>query len=252
MLAAAPGLLLGVVAGVLLGVFVSPAVGAPVGVVVVVAASFGVRRMSAKVVLDLLAVRPSDEDDRPRVHNLVEGLCATMGLPRLDVLVVDDPVPNACAVGLSPRDGAVVVTSGLEDQLGLVELEGVLAHELVHVRRHDTAVSAVAVTVLAPLILATGRGTGLLHRATGPGREFSADQRAVAAVRYATGLRDALDRLAGDPVPAGTSAWFGTRRQMATRWLWVDPMVGCRDEETEPGNLDATGVRCAVLGEIYG
>ena len=56
--------------------------------------------------------RPGEEWEHPRLHNLVDGLCATMGLPRPAILVVDSPVPNAMAVGRDPRSAPLVVTSG--------------------------------------------------------------------------------------------------------------------------------------------
>ena len=88
--------------------------------------------------------------EHPRLHNLVDGLCATMGLPRPIICLVDSPVPNAMAVGRDPATAWLIVTSGLDRSLTLVELEGVLAHELVHIKRHDTVVSGVAVIAALP------------------------------------------------------------------------------------------------------
>jgi Zn-dependent protease with chaperone function len=136
-------------------------------------------------VLRAVGARPSQEDDRPRLHNLVDGLCATMGLPQPAICVVDSPVPNAMAVGRDPRGATLVVTSALDHSLTLVELEGVLAHELVHIKRHDTVLAAVAVTTAVPLSLLVGlpRATTRIHSLIGSGREFAADQRAAAVVR---------------------------------------------------------------------
>jgi heat shock protein HtpX len=182
------------------------------------------------------------------VHNLVEGLCATMGLPRPAIFVINDPTPNALAVGREPQHAALVVTSGLEQALSLVELEGALAHELVHVKRRDTATAGAAVAVVAPLAAITGSGAGLVRALVGPGREFRADQRAASVVRYPPGLGSALETMTLTPSPG--SAWPpGPSRSAAiTRWLWIDPMVGARTEGPED-NLDDTAVRAAALAE---
>jgi heat shock protein HtpX len=182
------------------------------------------------------------------VHNLVEGLCATMGLPRPTIYVVNSPVPNALAVGREPRLSALVVTSGLEEALSLVELEGVLAHELVHVKRRDTATAGAAVAVVAPLAAITGSGAGLVRSLVGAGREFVADQRAASVVRYPPGLGSALETMTVAPSPASPWPPGPGRSAGITRWLWIDPMVGARSEGAE-GNLDDTAVRAAALAE---
>ncbi len=190
----------------------------------------------------------SDEEEHPRVHNLVEGLCATMGLPPPQIWLVDSPVPNAMAIGRDPRSASLVVTTGLDRTLSLVELEGVLAHELVHVKRHDTVVAALAVAVALPWALVRGQDAGaqLVHRLLGPGREFTADQRAASVVRYPPGIASALEAM----VLAGSDGapWPPVPGRMAaiSRWLWIDPVVG-GPVESPQGNLDDTRVRAAAL-----
>ena len=88
---------------------------------------------------------------------------------------------------------------------------------------------------------------GLVHRAVGRGREYRADEVAAATVRYPPGLRDALGTLEEGPGPSSDSVFTG-RRWRATRWLWIDPMVGSRGDPVE-GELDATSVRRAALAE---
>jgi len=83
-----------------------------------------------------------------------------MGLDRPDIAVVVSDVPNALAVGRDPKSATLVVTTGLDAALGLVELEGVLAHELVHIKRHDTVLSSVAVLVAAPWSVVRGTTVG--------------------------------------------------------------------------------------------
>ena len=171
---------------------------------------------------------PAHEDDQPRLHNLVDGLCATMGLPAPGHRRGRERVPNALALGRDPRAATLVVTSGLDQALTLVELEGVLAHELVHIKRHDTVLSAVAVPSPCPVGRCPGhRGRRrTVHRLVGRGREFSADQRAALVVRYPAGIGSALETMVDRPPDAG--AWPPDRGRIAalTRWLWVDPMAG--------------------------
>jgi Zn-dependent protease with chaperone function len=138
------------------------------------------------------------------------------------------------------------VTSGLLERLGLIEMEGVVAHELVHVRRRDAAVSAVAIATAGVVAWATGRD-GLVHLAVGRGREFGADQAAAVAVRYPLGLRDALASMGGRP--SGRESPFSGRRWAVTRWIWIDPMVGAA-EQAPLGELDATDVRVDALAEL--
>src|SRR6202042_87706 len=106
------------------------------------------------------------EDDNPRLFNVTEGLCATFGLRPPDLYVVYDAVPNSCALGRDDDSAALVVTSGLLDTMGPIELEGVIAHELAHVKRHDNSVSVVALT------LARFGGEGIGRWCVGQSREY--------------------------------------------------------------------------------
>ena len=178
--------MVGVVIGLVLVLVGLPLIGVLALVVLAVGGTLWLWRAAPALVVRAVGARPSQEWEHPRLHNLVDGLCATMGLPRPTICVVESAVPNAMAVGRDPDSAVLVVTSGLDRSLSLVELEGVLAHELVHIKRHDTAVAAVAVVTAVPwsLIRGTPAGADTVHRLIGPGREFSADQRAAAVVRY--------------------------------------------------------------------
>jgi len=247
LLTVADGLVAAVVAGVVLGVALGPLIGVVVGVVVVVVVTALLRRAADAMAVSVLGAVPLGEGEDPGLENLVEGLCATFGLRVPALLVVDDEVPNACALGRDPSRAALVVTSGLLDRLDLIEMEGVIAHELAHVKRHDTAVSAAALAALRPLGW-LGGSERWLHAALGPGREYRADQVAATTVRYPPGLRDALEVLSRGPEPAPGSV-FAPRSLARTRWLWIDPMVGRRLGTTLVGENDATTVRIAALGE---
>jgi Zn-dependent protease with chaperone function len=243
-----PGLVAGAIVGLVLAAVGLPLLGAAAFVLGAVGISLWLWLHAPSIIIRSVGARPSDEWEHPRLHNLVDGLCATMGLPRPTVCVVDSPVPNAMAVGRDPDAASLVVTSGLERSLTLVELEGALAHELVHIKRQDMVVAGAAVVATAPLaaIIGLGKASDRVHALIGRGREFSADQRAARVVRYPPGIASALDTMvsvedAGSPWPPGRG-----RVAALTRWLWIDPMAGDQDGEPVEGNLDDTRVRAAA------
>src|SRR4051812_23001697 len=108
---------------------------------------------SDKVALKMSRARPAPEDEYRRLHNLVEGLCIGAGIPKPRLYIVDDPAPNAFSTGRNPEHSAVVVTTGLLEKMNRVELEGVLAHELSHIRNYDILVSTLAVTMVGMVAL---------------------------------------------------------------------------------------------------
>jgi len=134
-----------------------------------------------RLVLRLSHARPVSPDEEPRYHNLIEGLCVSAGLPKPELYVVDDAAANSFATGRSPAHAAIVVTTGLLEKLSRMELEGVLAHELAHVRSNDILVTGLGTVLVAlPLMPAGGLATRLLSALVGRGRESDAD---VAGVR---------------------------------------------------------------------
>lgn len=110
------------------------------------------------------------KQDAPRYYRLVENLCITTGTPMPKLYVVDDPAPNAFATGRTPEEASITVTTGLFEIMTDRELEGVLGHELGHIRNYDIRVSlivfglVVAVAVLADILMRVaffgGRGRG--------------------------------------------------------------------------------------------
>ena len=185
--------LVGLVPGVLVAVVLVLAGQAVVAVAALVVVAGGTAwwtwRSAPGRVARAVGARPSDEIDHPRLHNLVDGLCASMGLSRPTIFVVEHDVPNAMAVGRDASTACLIVTSGLEQALSLVQLEGVLAHELVHVKRGDIVLAGMAAVALAPwsVVVGVARAGDQVHALVGPGREFTADQRAAAVVRYPRG-----------------------------------------------------------------
>ena len=253
--AAVPAVVLGVVVGIVVGTVA----GAGAAVAACVVAVLFVHVRALPIALRLVGAVPVADGALPALANQVEGLCATIGVSPPELWLVDDPVANSCALaGPGPRE-VLVVTSGLLERMGLIEMEGVVAHELVHLKRRDAAVSSVALASVGLVSWLTGRDA-LVHRAVGRGREYGADQAAALAVRYPPGLHAALASMggpAGEPAgePAGgqrgqrgRASAFAGRRWAATRWIWIDPMVG--DREAAPdGELDATRARMDALAQ---
>lgn len=244
----APALVAGLLVGLVLvaaGLF---AVGGAAFVVITVGVASWLWWTAPALVVRSIGAEPSNEHEHPRLHNLVDGLCATMGLVRPTICVTESSVPNAMAVGRDPDSAMLIVTSELDRSLSLVELEGVLAHELVHIKRNDTAVAGLAVVAVAPWAAIRGRDAGaeLVHRLVGRGREYAADQRAAEVVRYPPGIASALETM----VAGQTLAWppRGGLIASLTRWLWIDPLAGPSVGSAEQmGNLDDTRVRAAAL-----
>ena len=228
----------------LLTVSVSIIAGVVALVVAAAAFMYAFWRLAPWVALRRIGATVADEDDDPRLFNVTEGLCATFGLSMPTLHILDDPVPNACVLGRDSRRSDLVVTSGLLRTLHLVELEGVVAHELAHVKRGDNGVSCVGVT-LATLF----GGERTLRRCVGENREFRADVVGASIVRYPSGLLGALCTMMESVPPSATSFFASPARFGPTRWVWIDPWVGHRDDPVYPGDLDATWVRAAALSE---
>jgi len=102
---------------------------------------------SDKLVLRMYHAREVTSAQAPDIYSIVRGLADRANLPMPKVYVVDTPMPNAFATGRNPSHAAVAVTTGITRILDRNELEGVLAHELAHVKNRDTLISSVAATI---------------------------------------------------------------------------------------------------------
>jgi Zn-dependent protease with chaperone function len=233
-----------VLLGILLGVGVSLIVGLIALVIAGGVGTYLMWRLAPAFALRRIGARPVDEQDEPRYYEVTEGLCATFGLSMPSLNVVDDDVPNACALGRDARRSDLVVTTGLLRRVDPIELEGVIAHELAHVKRGDNGVSCLGIT-LATL----WGGESTLRRCVGENREYRADVVGASAVRYPRGLLSALHLMMEGPSPLGGSLFATPARFGPTRWVWIDPCVGHREDPPVPGDLDVTPVRAAALTE---
>jgi heat shock protein HtpX len=207
--------------------------------------------------------RPATVEEHPRLHNLIEGLCIAAGLPKPRIYIVDDAAPNAFATGRNPRHAAIAVTTGLLEKMNRVELEGVLAHELSHIKNYDILVSTLAVTLVGVISIASNVGIRFLwfgmgrrgsDREGGGGpqailailgfvllalspliaramqatvsrrRETLADVSAMEITRYPPGLISALEKLRDDTTIVGSASH-------ATAHLWIEQPMAHTPEE---------------------
>lgn len=107
----------------------------------------------SKMALAMNGAQAIQKKDNPRVWRLVENLAITNGMPMPKVYIIDDPAPNAFATGRDPKHAVVAVTTGLLEIMNDAELEGVLAHEMGHVKNYDIRVSMVAFALTAVISL---------------------------------------------------------------------------------------------------
>ena len=215
-----------------------------------------------KIALAVSRARPAPLEEYQRLHNLVEGLCIAGGLPKPGVYIIDDPAPNAFATGRNPNHAAIAVTTGLLEKLNRVELEGVVAHELSHIRNYDILVSTLAVVMVGAVALMADlairmmwwNGGRVARRGDQPdgnnpfayagivllivapiiakimqatisrSRETLADVSACQLTRYPPGLISALEKLKDDTTVTHSAS-------TATAHLWIEqPMSGVGDD----------------------
>lgn len=117
------------------------------GLVIAAVMNFASYFWSDKIALMANGARPVTREQLPRVYRIVEQLTQRVGLPMPRIYVIPTDSPNAFATGRNPQHAAVAVTAGILDLLTDDELEGVLAHELGHVRNRDILISSVAATL---------------------------------------------------------------------------------------------------------
>jgi heat shock protein HtpX len=139
--------LLGLVYAVLIGVLVAAGTGA-VTIAIIAAGLFALQLFSSdKIALFSMGARvvqPGDSPQAQRLHAIIERLCIQANLPKPRVAIAQTPMPNAFAVGRSPKNATVCATSGILELLPDSELEAVLAHELTHVQNRDVLVMTIA------------------------------------------------------------------------------------------------------------
>ncbi|MFH1471224.1 MAG: zinc metalloprotease HtpX [Candidatus Micrarchaeota archaeon] len=193
---------------------------------------------SDRMVLSISGARPAEKSEFPHLYNTVEGLSIAAGIPMPKVYVIEDPAPNAFATGRDPRHSAIAVTTGLLNIMGRYELEGVIGHEMAHIKNYDIRLATFAVVMvgfvalLSNLMLRMGfmggfRGGGggnrkgggavaivfvlslvlavlapvfaqMVRLAISRNREYLADASGALLTRYPDGLASALEKIAKD------------------------------------------------------
>jgi heat shock protein HtpX len=109
-----------------------------------------------RLVLRVSRAQPASREQYPKLHNIVEGLCIAAGMPVPAIYVIPEEAPNAFATGRNPEHASIAVTDGLLKTLNRVELEGVIAHELSHVKNRDILVGTLTATLVGVVVLLTG------------------------------------------------------------------------------------------------
>ena len=208
--------------------------------------------LSDRIALMMSQARPAPPEEYARLHNLVEGLCIAGGMPKPRIYIVEDTAPNAFATGRNPANAAIAVTTGLLAKMNRAELEGVLAHELAHIKNYDILVSTLAVTMVGMISIVSdlsmrvrwhggsrnddrdGGGLGallgilgvlllvaapllaqLMQFAVSRNRETLADFSGAELTRYPPGLISALEKLRDDQTVVSTHS-------RATAHLWIE------------------------------
>ena len=200
-----------------------------------IASTWGSYYYSDKIVLSLNKARPATKEENLKLVNILDALVVSSGLsstPRL--YVVEDAQPNAFATGRNPENAVICVTTGLLDKLDYYELEGVVAHELAHIKNYDIRLSAVVSVMVGFVVMLSdwftritfwggtrdrdddSKGNAivmligliflilapifgkLMQLAVSRKREFLADATAVEFTRNPEGLISALQKISGD------------------------------------------------------
>lgn len=188
-----------------------------------------------KMVLAMNGARPATPEQDLLLTTLLDGLCLASGLPKPKLYVINDPSPNAFATGRNPQNAVICVTTGLLEKMDKYELEGVLAHELSHIKNYDILLSTIIsvfagfVVMISDFVLRYGFRrrrsdndgdsspieiilllvgivflalspiiTKLIELAVSRKREYLADATAVEFTRNPNGLANALRKLQAD------------------------------------------------------
>lgn len=184
--------------------------------------NFGAYWFSDKIVLRMYRAQEVPENDP--LHSTVRGLASRMGIPMPKVYIIPEEAPNAFATGRNPEHAAVAATAGILELLNREELEGVLAHELGHVKNRDTLISTIAATIAGALshlasmamwsrmlggrqedeghpaagllaVLVAPIAAGLIQMAISRSREFMADETGAALTGRPLALASALRKI---------------------------------------------------------
>ena len=188
--------------------------------------------LASKIVLSMAGAQEISRSQAPEFYAAVDSLSVTAGIPMPKVYIVDDPSLNAFAAGNSPQNAVVCATTGLLNTMDKAELEGVVAHEISHIKNYDIRVSMAAIALIAaigfladvawrvifrskdndnknPIVVLIGVVlvalspilAAIIRMAISREREYLADASAVMLTRYPEGLISALEKLKSNSIP---------------------------------------------------
>jgi len=230
---------------------------------------------SDKMVLRMHNAQPVGPNDRLGLSRMVADLARNAGMPVPAVYLIDTPQPNAFATGRNPQNAAVAVTTGLIQTLSREELAGVIAHELAHIRNHDTAIMTVtatfagAITMLANFALFFGGrregGLGLVgtlammflapvaaalvQMAISRTREYAADRAGAEICGQPLWLASALERIQAGASRIDNDA---AERNPATAHMFIINPLHAHARDSLFATHPATANRVAALREMAG
>ncbi|MDE2485530.1 MAG: zinc metalloprotease HtpX [candidate division NC10 bacterium] len=149
------GALLGLLTGllILIGGYFGGSRGMSIAFVMAFLMNFGAYWFSDRMVLAMYRAQPVSEAEAPELYRIVHGLALRAHMPMPRIYVIPAEAPNAFATGRDPEHAAVAATQGILRILNEEELEGVLSHELAHVRNRDTLISTVAATLAGVIVM---------------------------------------------------------------------------------------------------
>lgn len=124
-----------------------------IGLAIAAVFNLGAYFFSDKFALMASRAKPVSEEELPQVYGIIRMLTEVSDMPMPRIYLIDSPQPNAFATGRNPKHGVVAVTTGLLQIMNRSELEGVLAHELSHIRNRDILISSVAAMLAAALVI---------------------------------------------------------------------------------------------------
>lgn len=229
-----------------------------IAVVIAVATNFYAYWASDTLVLSLNHARPASREEFFDFYTVTENLAMTAGLPKPKLYVIDDPAPNAFATGRDEHHAVVCATTGLLAMMTRPELEGVIAHELSHIKNRDILLMTIAVVlagfvaIIANIFLRmsfwgggrrdeNGNGNALLivlavvgivlaplaakliELAVSRRREYLADASGALLTRYPEGLASALEKIGGYAAPMRSA-------NLATAHLFIGDPFGVKAE----------------------
>ena len=208
----------------------------PLAVIFAILSAVGSYYYSDRIVLAISRARPATREEYAHLVNSVEGLALAAGIPVPKIYVIDDSAPNAFATGRNPEHAVIAVTTGLLDKLNRVELEGVIGHEMAHIKDYDIRLMTLVAVLVGIVVLISdwlmrsmwyggrrrSRGGGgnpivlivalvaaiiaplaatLIQLAISRHREFLSDAQGALLTRYPDGLASALEKIAADKEP---------------------------------------------------